>query len=68
MTSPSMQVRILNSRALGWASIIIGIIVMALIMYVLFVPTYLALPTVIIGVGSIVATLLVVVGFASHEQ
>ncbi len=55
----------MNPRAIGYASIILGIVVMALTMYVLFFPpSYFPLPTIIIGVGSIVSALVVVVAIA----
>jgi uncharacterized membrane protein YczE len=55
----------MQGRAIGWLSIILGIIVWGLILWVLFAPPgIIALPTAIIGVGSIVATLLVAAALA----
>ena len=46
---------------------ILGIVVMALTMYVLFFPAYIALPTIIIGVGSIISALVVTIAIVSSK-
>lgn len=59
----------MSARSLGVVSIVIGWIVMALILYFLFVGSpAIYLPTAVIGIGSIVATLFVVVGIAGTHQ
>ena len=57
----------MSPSAIGYASMILGIVVMALTMYVLFFPAYIALPTIIIGVGSIVSALVVTVALVSSK-
>ena len=57
----------LNPRSIGYASMVLGILVMTLTMYVLFFPSYIALPTIIIGVGSIVSALVVTVAIVSSK-
>lgn len=55
----------LGQRALGWVFMITGVVVMALILWVLFAPPpELYLPTLIIGVGSLVAVLYLVIGLS----
>jgi hypothetical protein len=53
---------------MGYVSILLGIVVFGLIMWVLFAPPpYVALPTIIIGVASIVSALLVAVTIATGK-
>lgn len=56
------------STGLGWACMIIGIVVMILTLWVLFAPpAMVALPTLIIGVGSLVSVVIVVIGLSSSR-
>lgn len=56
------------ARGLGWACMIIGIVVMALTLWVLFAPPpMVALPTLIIGVGSLASVVIVVIGLSSSR-
>ena len=57
----------MSPSAIGYASMILGIVVMALTMYVLFFPSYIALPTIVVGVGSIVSALVVTVALVSSK-
>lgn len=49
-------------------SIIIGIFVMAIVMYVLFAPSPISLPPILLGVGSIVSVIVLIIALTSKSS
>ena len=58
----------MSAKGLGWACMILGIVFMALILWVLFAPPpMIYMPTLIIGVGSLIGVLVVVIGLSRPQ-
>jgi hypothetical protein len=58
----------MNSNLLGFLSIIIGVIIMAITLVVIYNPLgNFALPSIVIGAGSLVACLFLVFAFTSRR-
>lgn len=58
----------MNSNLLGIISIAIGVVVMALTLVVIYNPFgMLALPTIVIGVGSIVTVIVLLIAFTGSR-
>jgi hypothetical protein len=58
----------LNSNLLGYTAILLGIVVMALTLVVIYNPFgNFALPSIVIGAGTLVAVLVLVIAFSSQR-